>query len=406
MMRSLFVSVLSLPALAQTWSVPGFATALNSTAADTGCHLSLDGLTAHFNSFRSGNWEIYSATRASRTAPFGAPALEANVSDPAAVDNDPFLSADGLTLWLSSSRAGTAGSFDLMRATRPSLVSPWGAPTFVTEVNSTAADASPSLTADGLELYFLTTGWGAPFAPNNAIFVAKRANAASPFGMPTLVAELSNANTHRDVDISTDGLRILYTEFDATRRVRVYQAKRTNRTATFDPPVVLTEFDTVGTTLGVYSVSVTEDGHDMLLAANFAAAAGSQELLTSSFDGLSSVGVPSTTSAVLFPYRDAARPFASYALALAAGNTGFPLGARTVPIDADAIFVASFGTGIPPITTGFFGSLDASGNATGSLTNPLAALIGIRLYAAGFTLDRAAPFGVATISNAVAVELQ
>ena len=48
---------------------------------------------------------------------------------------------------------------------------------------------------------------------------------------------------------------------------------------------------------------------------------------------------------------------------------------------------------------GFFGTLDAGGNAAGSLTNPLAALIGVRLYAVGFTLDRAAPFGIAAIMS-------
>lgn len=407
-MRHSFLLCLVSPLVAQaSWSAPTASAALNSSAADTGVHLSLDGLTAHFNSFRSGNWEIYSASRSSRTAAWSTPALEALVSDPSAVDNDPFLSADGLELWLSSSRTGTAGSFDIMRATRSSPSAPWSAPTFVTEVNSTAADASPSLTADGLELYFLTTGWGAPFAPNNAIFVAKRTSTTLPFGTPTLVTELSNSFTHRDVDIAADGLRILYTEFDSNlRRLRVMQATRTDRASPFTAAVALTEFDAVGTSQGVYSVSVTEDGLDMLLAAGFATAAGSQEIMASSFTGLASAGVPSTTATVHFNFRDAANSGRAYAMALALGNTGFPLGSRTVPIDGDALFVASFGAGIPPATTGFLGVLDAAGNGTATLTNPLAALIGVRLYCAAFTLSPAAPFGVATISNAIAVQLQ
>ena len=45
------------------WSVPVLETALNSTAADTGPHLSLDGVTLHFGSYRTTNWEIWSSTR-------------------------------------------------------------------------------------------------------------------------------------------------------------------------------------------------------------------------------------------------------------------------------------------------------------------------------------------------------
>lgn len=403
-----FVALLTAPLAAQFgWGTPGPVAALNTTAADTGAHIAVDGLTAHWTSFISGNWEFYSATRPTRTAAWSAPVLETALSDPTAVDNEPFLSADGLTIYLASMRTGGVGSFDIMRATRPTVGSPWNTPTFITEVNSTDTDSGPAVTADELEMYFLTTGWGAPFPPQNAIFVAKRASTALPFGTPTLVAELSTPNTHRDVHVAPDGLQILYTEYDpAARRIRVVQATRTNRTSPFGAPAVLTAFDTVGTSLGVYSISLTRDGNEMLLAAGFAATAGGQELMETRFDGLTSDGAPSLSAPVRLHYRDSANAGRVYALALALGNTGFALGARTVPIDGDALFLATFAAGVPPFTTGFVGTLDAQGTGLATLQNPLPALAGVDLWAGAFTLAPAAPFGVQTIGNAVGLELQ
>jgi hypothetical protein len=316
---------------------------------------------------------------------------------------EPFLSADGLSLYFGSSRTGTAGSFDIMRATRSTPSSPWNPPTFVTEVNSTAADSSPCLTEDELELYFLTTGWGAPFAPQNALFVAKRASTTVPFGTPTLISELSTPNTHRDVHISPDGLQILYSELDpGTRRVRIYRATRTNRTAPFSAPAPVTEFDSVGS--GVYSVSVTRDGLEAVLGGPHTV--GSQELVETHFNGLASDGAPSLLAPASLHLRDSTSPGRAYALALALGNTGFPLGTRTVPIDADALFFLTFATSYPPVTTGFVGVLSAQGTAVGTLFNPLPALSGIHIWACGFTLVPSAPRGVQTISNAVELEWQ
>jgi hypothetical protein len=234
--------------------------------------------------------------------------------------------------------------------------------------------------------------------------VAKRASTALPFGAPTLVNELSTPNSHRDVEVAPDGLSITYTEYDpAARRTHVYLATRTHRTLPFGTPVILPEFDTIGT-LGVYSFSRSRDGLDVVLAGPLSA--GSQELMASSFDGLTTDGAPALATPVIFHYRDAANAGRTYALALAGGNTGFPLGARTVPIDPDSLFLATFGLGLPPFTTGFLGTLDAQGEGAGTLLNPLPVFVGLPLYAGAFTMDFGSPFGVRTISNAVAIQLQ
>jgi hypothetical protein len=95
---------------------------------------------------------------------------------------------------------------------RPSPTAPWGTPTFVTEVNSTAADSAPSLTTGGLELFFLSAGWGNPAGNNNSLFVATRSAVGQPFGTPQLITGFYNGNTHRDCQVAADGLAMIFTE--------------------------------------------------------------------------------------------------------------------------------------------------------------------------------------------------
>ncbi|MBL8896900.1 MAG: hypothetical protein JNM84_04705 [Planctomycetes bacterium] len=406
-----FAVALALGALAPVsiaqsgWSTPVLEPTLNTSASDTGPDLSYDGLTLHLASFSSGNWEIYEATRASRTAPFGAPVLVSALSDPS-TDSGAFLSADGLQLWFDSLRPGGFGGFDLWVATRPNTAAPWGAPTQDPVLSSTGSDASLSMTADGLEAYFLTTGHGAPNAPNNSIFRATRTSTALPFNAPAVVPEVLTTSSHRDVEISDDGLALIYTVSDpATRRLRVMRATRLSRSLPFDPPQPMVEFDTTGTLSGVFSATTSSDGTEMFLAAGFAVAAGSQEILSSRFTGLAASGIASTSGAMNLTVRDPLGANKVYALALSLGNTGFPFGSRTVPIDLDTTFVYTFGVSIPGVTANFAGFLDAQGEAVATLQNPAPLYIGTVVYACGFVIDPLAELGVQTITNAVAVRL-
>lgn len=270
--------LLSVDLAAQSaWSVPVFETTLNSTAADSGPHLSFDGLTLFFASFRSGNWEIYEAARAFPGGAWSVPVVVPELAD-ALTDDQPFLAIGNVEVFFASLRLGGAGGFDILRSTRAAPGQPWSVPAFVTELNSSGSESSFSMTADGLEAYMLTTGWGAPFAPQNAIFRATRTSTALPFGTPALVTELSNANTHRDCEISPDGLTIVYTEF-ISPRLKVLYSSRPDRLTPFAPPTVWTEFDTVGTSQGVFSFTRSAAGDEAILAAGFANTAGGQQLM-------------------------------------------------------------------------------------------------------------------------------
>lgn len=393
------------PLAAQSaWSVPTPEVALNSTAADTGVNLSLDGLTMHFASYRSTNWEIWSSTRSAIGAPWSVPVQEAALGGPDTEDQ-PCLDATGLEIYFSSTRAGGAGSSDIWRSTRQSALSPWGVPVPVIELDSTGAESAPSLTADGLEMFFYSTGWGNPSGNNNSLFVATRSSPGTPFGTPQIVTEFLNANTHRDCDVSADGLTIVFTEFQSPR-IRVLYSERLSRSLPWAQPVVWTEFDTVGTSLGVYSFTRSLAGGEAFLAAGFAAAAGGQGILTTSFTGLTHSGVAGIGSAMAIGYHDPALPGAFYAIGAALGNAGFALGARTVPLDPDWLLVGTLGQSIPGYSTGWAGSLDAGGEAAATLSCASPALVGLSFWVGGLTWQNGHPFGVGTVMNSFQVRFQ
>jgi hypothetical protein len=221
---------------------------------------------------------------------------------------------------------------------------------------------------------------------------------ALPFGTPAIVPEFSTANTHRDVEVSPDGLTIVFTEFFSPR-TRVMFASRTSRSQPFGAPVALTEFDTVGTSIGVFSFTRSASGNEAFLSAGFAAAAGGQQILSTKFEGLTHSGTAGSSSAMTLWYRDTPSAGLVYVMGASLGNTGFALGTRQVPLDPDFLLIATFGTSVPPWTTGFAGVLSPVGEGSATVANPGGFLLGFQVYGGAFTLDATAPQGVRTISN-------
>lgn len=117
--------------------------------------VSADELTLYFVSNRSGQTEIWRASRASRAADFADPELVPELNSDAE-DGAVTLSPDGLEAILSSNRAGTLGGRDLYRATRSSTSEPFAAPEPLPELNSGVNDYDPTLSFDGTELFFVS----------------------------------------------------------------------------------------------------------------------------------------------------------------------------------------------------------------------------------------------------------
>jgi Tol biopolymer transport system component len=69
-------------------------------------------------------------------------------------DQVPMLSADKLTVYLSSNRPGGKGGFDIWTAHRSTTADGFPAPTPVSELNSSAADYVGWLSPDNCRIYF------------------------------------------------------------------------------------------------------------------------------------------------------------------------------------------------------------------------------------------------------------
>jgi len=91
-------------------------------------------------------------------------------------DSDPSIAASGLELFFNSNRQGGEGLLDIYVATRASISVPFGAAAPIEIVNSSGNEVAPEISADGRELYFERAGSG--------ILVSRRANAAAAWGEP------------------------------------------------------------------------------------------------------------------------------------------------------------------------------------------------------------------------------
>ena len=101
-------------------------------------------------------------------------------------EGSPTISADGLELYFGSDRPDGFGGSDLWVSTRPSTDAEWGAPENLGPVVNTAtSESTPSISADGLALYF--SDWGDPRPGGQGsvdLWVTTRASKGDAWGEP------------------------------------------------------------------------------------------------------------------------------------------------------------------------------------------------------------------------------
>lgn len=179
---------------------------LNTTAGEDRPVVTADGLTMFLETGATGGGDIHVATRSDASANFSAHSQVAIINDTTNVDWNPWISADGLTLYFGSNRGG---NYDLYKTTRASLTSTFAQPTAVLELNSTSDDYTPVLSADGLEVFFASYRAG---HNNNDIWRATRSTATDGFGSPQIVGELNGDTTDEYVTwVSPDRCTVLFT---------------------------------------------------------------------------------------------------------------------------------------------------------------------------------------------------
>lgn len=180
------------------FGTPEELTMLSSAGDEDDPTLTDDELEIYFESNRGGTADIYFASRADRMSPWSAPVAVAPLMS-AGDEFCPKVSADGLTLYFSSSRPGGMGVGDFQVSARMNRAQPWGAPVAVVELSSPENDCSASVAPSGLEIVFHSKDIGF-----RDIFRATRGNAAAPWTGVAMIPELSTTADEAEGAFSGD----------------------------------------------------------------------------------------------------------------------------------------------------------------------------------------------------------
>jgi hypothetical protein len=119
--------------------------------------VSADGLSLYLGSSRTdgyGSADIWVSNRDATSDPWPEPVNLGPIVNTAYNDGYPSISSDGLALFFCSDRPGGLGSGDIWVTTRPTTDAEWGPPINYPSLNQSRDDWGPAISADGSVLYF------------------------------------------------------------------------------------------------------------------------------------------------------------------------------------------------------------------------------------------------------------
>jgi hypothetical protein len=191
---------------------------INTASVDATNCISSDNLELYFGSNRPGglgDLDIWVSTRQNVNEAWG-PAynIGAPVNSPY-VEAYPSISSDGLTLYFSDLYSGTPrpgglGGADIWMATRSSRNDPWATPVNLgAPINSSAMDISPTISGDGLILVFASSrvGTSGPYD----LWMSTRATVQDPWDTPVnLGANVNSTDGELECSMSADGLALFF----------------------------------------------------------------------------------------------------------------------------------------------------------------------------------------------------
>ena len=185
---------------------------------------------------------IFYATGSARADfTFGTPTKLGPMVNSWSDDYSPCLSADGRSLYFASTRLGGHGGYDLWVSSRQTASDDWApAENLGALVNSEDEDVSPAVSPDGLELYFTsfrTDGHGGA-----DIWISKRKTTIDSWGPPENLGPLINSSAHEVTpSLSADGLELYFTsgQENGEPRSSLYVTKRDTIDAPWSAPVRL-----------------------------------------------------------------------------------------------------------------------------------------------------------------------
>ena len=232
------------------WGTPtNLGPEVNSSYDDACVCISANGLEFYFTSNRPGGYggfDIWVMQRATIEENWGDPM---NLGSPANSQYsywDPSISLDGLSLYFSDghtpdfgnrSPGGLGGQGDIWKITRKTIHDAWGAPVNIGPAVNSQHAVHPSISADGLSLYFQSHRPGALGGCD--IMVATRKSVSDPFGDPVFLKNVSSTVGEWMPEISTDGRALFFCRSVSMIDLWVFMATRATIYDDFGPPLKL-----------------------------------------------------------------------------------------------------------------------------------------------------------------------
>jgi ketosteroid isomerase-like protein len=255
---------------------------INSEKSEGSPRVSADGLELYFNSNRPGGIggaDIWVSTRLTPDAEWGEAVNLGPIVNSPANEIAPTISADGLELYFSdywANRPGGIGKSDIWVTKRRTKTSEWGEPVNLGPlVNTPAEEITPEISADGLELYFETDRPGG--LGSDDLWVAKRATRSDDWGAPVWLGEMINGEgMDHCPNITSDGLTLFYDCTPAGEKMSMSNLTVTRRATLQDKwgePV-----DLGCPVSGHFASSISFDGKTLYFASNYPGGVGANDI--------------------------------------------------------------------------------------------------------------------------------
>jgi hypothetical protein len=161
----------------------------------------------------SGNGDVWFATRATATAPFGTPA-PVTIANGDSFETSSAISTDGLTLWFGSDRPGGVGANDIWVTQRATRAAAWSTPVNVLALNSPADDIPRPPGEHALVMPMASTratGASPASGGNYQTYLAARSTTGAPFEAPVKIPYLDQDDRSTvDGFLTDDGLTMFF----------------------------------------------------------------------------------------------------------------------------------------------------------------------------------------------------
>jgi hypothetical protein len=205
----------------------------------------------------------------------------------AVVELQPTLSPDGLALYFSSGRPGGSGGNDIWVSRRATPDSPWGAPSNLgAAINTAANDNGPSFSNDGHLLFFFSDRPGGQGNPD--IYVSRRANTNDDFnwGPPVSVGLDVNTSAYEAApaylqNVEEGPANLYFTRSPDGTAGDIFAAPIRRDGTTRGPSYAVAELNFVAPVVAEGRPSVRHDGKEVVFNSNRPGGLGLEDLYVS-----------------------------------------------------------------------------------------------------------------------------